>query len=150
VLPSFSNFKDLTTKVLAGLHKELFQRSGGRIGGMGFGMPVLILKTIGRKSGKERATMLTSPVQEGETVVIVASYGGDNRHPTWFLNLEANPDVEITMEGRTRQMKARVASSEERAELWPRVTGKYRGYASYQTRTDREIPLVLLEPVSNA
>ena len=90
--------------------------------------------------------MLTSPVQEGDTVVIVASYGGDNRHPTWFLNLRANPDVEVTMKGRTRKMKARVASAEERAELWPRVTEKYRGYASYQTRTDREIPLVLLEP----
>jgi deazaflavin-dependent oxidoreductase (nitroreductase family) len=146
MMPSFADVKDLSAKVIVGLHREVFMRTGGRIGGSGFGMPVLILKTIGRKSGKERTTMLTSPVQDGETVVIVASYGGDNRHPTWFLNLRDNPDVEITMRGRTRKMKARVASTEERADLWPRVTGKYRGYASYQTRTDREIPLVLLEP----
>jgi deazaflavin-dependent oxidoreductase (nitroreductase family) len=109
-------------------------------------MPVLMLGTIGRKSGKLRTTMLTSPVQDGNALVIVASYGGDNRHPTWFLNLQANPDVEVTMRGRTRNMRARVASTEERAGLWPRVTQKYRGYASYQKRTVREIPLVILEP----
>jgi deazaflavin-dependent oxidoreductase (nitroreductase family) len=149
-VPSIAGVKDLSAKVIFGLHRQLFQWTGGRIGGTGFGMPVLMLKTIGRKSGKERTTMLTSPVQEGDTVVIVASYGGDDRHPTWFLNLKANPDVVITMRGRTRKMKARVASAEERAELWPRVTGKYRGYASYQTRTDREIPLVILEPSGSA
>jgi deazaflavin-dependent oxidoreductase (nitroreductase family) len=148
-VPSIAGLKDLSAKVIFGVHRELFRRTGGRIGGTGFGMPVLMLKTIGRKSGKERTTMLTSPVQDGETVVIVASYGGDDRHPTWLLNLKANPDVVITMRGRTRNMKARVASAEERAELWPRVTGKYRGYASYQTRTDRQIPLVILEPSGN-
>jgi len=146
VITSFSGAKDLSARIVSGLHERLFRTTKGLIGGAGCGMPVLMLGTIGRKSGKLRTTMLTSPVQDGNALVIVASYGGDNRHPTWFLNLQANPDVEVTMRGRTRNMRARVASTEERASLWPRVTQKYRGYASYQKRTVREIPLVILEP----
>ncbi|MGH2795079.1 MAG: nitroreductase family deazaflavin-dependent oxidoreductase, partial [Actinomycetota bacterium] len=109
-------------------------------------MPVLVLTTTGRKTGKRRTTMLTSPVQDGAKVVIVASYGGDDRHPTWFLNLRDNPAVEVTMRGSTRKMKAHVASIDEKARLWPKVTEKYSGYAAYQRRTDRDIPLVILEP----
>jgi deazaflavin-dependent oxidoreductase (nitroreductase family) len=109
-------------------------------------MRVLSLTTTGRKSGKRRTTMLTSPVQDGESIVLVASYGGDDRHPTWFLNLRDNPQVEITMRGQTRPMRARVASAEEKEELWPRVVSAYRGYGQYQQRTDRDIPLVICEP----
>jgi deazaflavin-dependent oxidoreductase (nitroreductase family) len=109
-------------------------------------MPVLALTTTGRKSGKKRTTMLTSPVQDGDAIVVVASYGGDDRHPQWFLNLRDNPDVEITMNGTTRPMRARVASPDEKAELWPRVVEAYRGYGQYQRRTDRDIPLVICEP----
>jgi deazaflavin-dependent oxidoreductase (nitroreductase family) len=94
--------------------------------------------------------MLTSPVQEGDVVVLVASYGGDDRHPTWFLNLRSNPEVEVMMMGDTRRMRARVASAEEKAELWPRVTGAYRSYAQYQRSTSRDIPLVMLEPAGSA
>src|SRR5437660_6035239 len=130
MLPSFGDVKDLTAKVIFGLHKRIFVTTGGRIGGKAFGMPVIMLITTGRKSGKQRTTMLTSPVQEGNSFVIVASYGGDDRHPTWFLNLRANPDVEVVLDGRRREMHARVASDEERAALWPRVTKKYRGYRS--------------------
>jgi deazaflavin-dependent oxidoreductase (nitroreductase family) len=90
--------------------------------------------------------MLTSPVQDGASVVIVASSGGDDRHPAWFLNLRDDPNVEITMKGQTRAMRARVASREEKAELWPRVVAAHGGYAQYQQRTDREIPLIILEP----
>jgi deazaflavin-dependent oxidoreductase (nitroreductase family) len=140
------NPKDVAAKVLTRLHQVIFQTSGGRIGGTGFGMPVLLLRTTGRRSGKTRETMLTSPVQDGEKVVLVASYGGDNRHPTWFLNLRDNPNVELTMRGHTGPMSARIATPEEKSELWPRVTEKYRGYAAYQKRTDRDIPLVILEP----
>lgn len=148
MIPSVSGVKDVVARVLTAMHEQLFKATRGRIGGTGFGMPVLMITTIGRKSGKPRTTMLTSPVQDGDAVVIVASYGGDNRHPAWFLNLQANPDVELTMSGRTQNMTARVASGEERSELWPRVTEKYRGYAAYQRRTDREIPLVILEPAA--
>jgi len=92
--------------------------------------------------------MLTSPVQEGSTIVVVASRGGDDEHPAWFLNLRDNPDVEVSLKGKPKQrMRARVATAEERARLWPQVTKKYKGYAGYQTKTQREIPLVLLDPV---
>ena len=141
-----SSAKDLMARAVNVLHKGILKSTGGRVGGNGFGMPVVILTTTGRKSGKERSTMLTSPVQEGERVVLVASYGGDDRNPAWFLNLRDNPDVQLEMNGKKRLMTAHVASAEEKAELWPKVTSAYKGYAQYQTRTDRDIPLVILDP----
>ncbi len=138
--------KDVVAQLVTGVHESIFKATKGRMGGKAFGMPVLRLTTTGRKSGQPRSTMLTSPVQDGDTVVVVASYGGDPRHPAWFLNLRDHPEVEVTMDGRTRTMQARVATAEEKAELWPRVTEVYKGYGAYQKRTDRDIPLVLLEP----
>jgi deazaflavin-dependent oxidoreductase (nitroreductase family) len=138
--------KDVVAKVGGGFHERLFRATKGRVGGKAFGMPVVMLTTTGRKSGKPRTTMLTSPVQQGDSVVLVASYGGDPRHPAWFLNLRDRPDVEVTMAGRTRKMRARVASAEEKEALWPQVTSAYKGYAGYQRRTERDIPLVILEP----
>jgi deazaflavin-dependent oxidoreductase (nitroreductase family) len=112
-------------------------------------MPVLELTTTGRKSGQPRSVMLTSPLQEGSTLVIVASRGGDDQHPAWLLNLRDNPDVEVAFKGGPKQpMRARVATPEERARLWPLVTADHKNYAGYQTKTQREIPLVLLEPKS--
>jgi deazaflavin-dependent oxidoreductase (nitroreductase family) len=140
------NVKDVAAKAFTKFHKAVFRASNGRIGGKGFGMPVVILTTTGRKSGKKRETMLTTPVHDEKQVILVASYGGDDRHPTWFLNLRDDPKVELTMAGKTRPMTARVASSEEKAELWPRVLEAYKGYGQYQKRTDRDIPLVILEP----
>jgi deazaflavin-dependent oxidoreductase (nitroreductase family) len=91
--------------------------------------------------------MLTSPLQEGTAFVVVASRGGDDHHPAWFLNLRDNPDVEVSVKGEPkRRMRARIANPEERARLWPRVTADHKNYAGYQTKTEREIPLVLLEP----
>ena len=147
MIPSFSDVKDLAARVLSSSHQQLFSITKGRIGNSGFGMPVLMLATTGRKSGKVRTTMLTSPIQEGESLVIVASFGGDNRNPAWYLNLRENPDVEVTMRGSTRKMRARVASIDEKERLWPLVTAKYKGYAAYQRRTERDIPLVILEPI---
>lgn len=138
--------KDLLARGFNVFHRNLVRASKGRIGGTGFGMPVVILTTTGRKSGKERTTVLTSPVHDENRVVLVASYGGDDRHPAWFLNLRDNPAVELEMNGRKRSMKARVASADEKAELWPDVVKSYKGYAQYQTRTERDIPLVILEP----
>jgi deazaflavin-dependent oxidoreductase (nitroreductase family) len=126
----------------------LFKATSGRIGGRIMGMPALILHTTGRKSGQLRTTMLTAPIVEDGRIVLVASYGGDDREPTWALNLRANPAVEVTMGGATRPMTAHVAGAEEKAELWPRVTSTYKGYAGYQTKTERDIPLVILEPAS--
>jgi deazaflavin-dependent oxidoreductase (nitroreductase family) len=110
-------------------------------------MPALELITTGRRSGRPRATMLTSPLQEGGTIVVVASRGGDPQHPAWFLNLRDNPDVVVSWKGGPKQpMRARVATTDERARLWPKVTQDHKNYAGYQKRTDREIPLVLLDP----
>ena len=129
------------------VHRSLLKGSGGKLGWAAAGMPVLELTTIGRKSGQPRSVMLTSPHREGDAVVIVASKGGEDSHPAWFLNIQENPQAVVTIEGGlTCKMIARVASPEERARLWPIVTGKHANYASYQARTDREIPLIMLEP----
>jgi deazaflavin-dependent oxidoreductase (nitroreductase family) len=140
------NLKDTAAKGVNVLHRAVYSATGGRVGGSGLGMPVVILTTIGRKSGQPRTTMLTTPLEDGDRVVVVASWGGDDRNPQWFLNLRENPDVELTLRGKKRKMKAHVASPEERAELWPRVTADHANYAGYQRRTEREIPLVILEP----
>ena len=141
-----ANAKDVVMRVVTGFHESVFRLSNGRLANRGYGMPVLILTTTGRKTGKRRTTMLTSPVQDGANVVLVASNGGDDRQPTWLLNLRADPAVEITMHGQTRSMRARVATAEEKAALWPRVVAAHKGYGQYQQRTDRDIPLVILEP----
>src|SRR5712692_9163622 len=139
---------DLTLKTMNGIHRALLKISGGRIGWEASKMPVLELTTTGRKSGEPRSVMLTSPLQEGDTIVVVASRGGDDHHPAWFLNLRDNPEVEVAYKGKSkRAMRARVADADERARLWPKVIADHRNYADYQTRTTREIPLVLLEPV---
>ena len=143
---SVSAAKDVVAKAVTRFHEAMFNATGGRLAGNLFGMPVVRLTTTGRRSGKPRTTMLTSPVQDGDRVVLVASYGGDHRHPAWYLNLREHPQVEVTMRGRTRPMRARTASPAEKAELWPRVTKVYRGYGFYQARTGRDIPLVILEP----
>jgi deazaflavin-dependent oxidoreductase (nitroreductase family) len=138
---------DLSLKAMNGVHRAMLKLTCGRFGWHVSNMPALELTTIGRKSGQPRAVMLTSPVQEDRTIVVVASRGGDHIHPAWFLNLRDNPDVEVSFQGGAkRPMHARVASAEERARLWPLVTADHKNYAAYQKRTDREIPLVLLEP----
>jgi deazaflavin-dependent oxidoreductase (nitroreductase family) len=140
---------DFFFKAANTFHRTVLNLSGGRIGGSGMNMPVLQLTTTGRKSGQKRTVMLTTPVQEGDTIVVVASRGGDPQHPAWFLNLRDNPDVEVAMgAGKAKPMRAHVADADERARLWPLVTAKYKGYADYQKRAEREIPLVLLDPVS--
>jgi deazaflavin-dependent oxidoreductase (nitroreductase family) len=140
------NAKDRAGKIVNTIHRNLFTRTNGRVGGKLIGMPALMLTTTGRKSGKKRQTMLTSPVHDDERVVVVASWGGDDRHPTWYLNIRENPDVELTMDGKTRPMRAHIAKDEERAELWREISTNFKNYAGYQTKTKRVIPLVVLEP----
>ncbi len=138
---------DLMLKTMNAVHRGVLKLTGNRVGASFGGMPSLELTTIGRKSGKPRSVMLTAPLREGEAYVIVASRGGDDVHPTWFLNLRDNPAVEVQVVGKPKQqMRARIASAEERARMWPLITGRYKNYAGYQKRTTREIPLVVLEP----
>ncbi len=136
---------DNALKFMNAVHRVMLKASFGKLGWTGAGMPVLELTTVGRKSGQKRAVMLTSPLQEGDTWVIVASRGGDDIHPAWFLNLRDNPNVDVTIRGTTKAMTARVATSEERARMWPVIAEKFKNYAGYQSKTQREIPLVLLE-----
>ncbi len=138
--------KDAFYKVGTGIHRAIFNLSKGRFFGKAFGMPLVELVTTGRRSGKERATMLSVPIVEGDRLVVVASFGGDDRHPAWYLNLRANPEVRATMGGSTRTMIARIATEEERGELWPQITSAFEGYARYQKRTRRPIPVIILEP----
>ena len=138
---------DLTLKMMNTVHRTLMTVSFGRIGWTVASMPVLELTTTGRKSGQPRSTMLTTPWQDGDTLAIVASRGGDDHHPAWFLNLRANPAVTVRTGSGTRAMTARITTGEERTELWSQITAKHRNYADYQSKTDREIPVVLLEPV---
>ena len=141
------NLKDELGKAVNVVHQSLFKATSGRLGGSLMGMEALILTTTGRKSGAPRQHMLTAPIVEDRRLVLVGSWGGDDRHPQWFRNLQADPDVRITRAGGTRAYRARVATPDERAELWPRVVARYAGYAQYQRNTEREIPLVICEPV---
>jgi F420H(2)-dependent quinone reductase len=107
--------------------------------------PTLLLDHVGAKSGQARTTPLTY-LRDGEDFVIVASKGGHPRNPSWFHNLRAHPDTTVQVGSRRQAVRARVARPAERARLWPRVVELYGGYGDYQARTDREIPLVILEP----
>lgn len=138
---------DFVLKAMNNTHRVILAVSGGRLGWTAGNMPVLELTTTGRKSGQQRATMLTSPLQEGDTLVIVASRGGDDHNPAWFLNLRDNPEVTVKWKGGEPQtMTAKVATKKQRARMWPIITEQYSTYAGYQKRTEREIPLVLLTP----
>ncbi len=110
------------------------------------GMKTLELHVVGRTSGEKRSTLLTAPICEDDRIVLVASKGGHSDHPQWYKNLVVNPEVEITIDGTTRTMKARTAEGDERTELWAQITSKYRNYAGYQKNTDREIPVIVCEP----
>jgi deazaflavin-dependent oxidoreductase (nitroreductase family) len=138
---------DLMLKGMNAVHRAVLKLSFGKLGWSVGSMTVVELTTTGRKSGKPHTVLLTSPLQEGNAYVVVASRGGDDHHPAWFLNLRANPEVEASIKGEARQpMTARVATAQERERLWPQVTKAASQYASYQTKTEREIPLVLIEP----
>ena len=137
---------DLMLKTMNGVHRGVMKITGGRVGWNIGGMKVIELTTVGRRSGERRSVMLTSPVQEGDAIVVVASRGGDDHHPGWYLNLVADPEVDVTIKGEHTPMRARVAIAEERVWLWPKVVEVAKNYAGYQRKTEREIPLVLLEP----
>jgi deazaflavin-dependent oxidoreductase (nitroreductase family) len=128
-------------------HRVLLTLTCGRFPKRLGGMETLELHTTGRKSGQRRSTMLTTPMADERRVIVVASKGGHDEHPDWYKNLSANPDVEITRAGQTRRMRARTASPAEKAELWPKIVSVYKGYAGYQKRSERDIPVVICESI---
>lgn len=136
---------DFFLKTMNVVHKTMLTLSFGKLGWKTAGMPVLKLTTVGRKSGEPRTVMLTSPVQVGDTIVIVASKGGEPNHPLWYLNMMDNPEVQVEWKGEpAKTMIATTASAAEKAELWPKIVAAYRGYGGYQKRTDRDIPVIFL------
>ncbi len=127
-------------------HTLVYRLTGGRVGHTFPGFPsMLLLDHVGAKS----ATRRTSPllyIRDGDDLVLVASKGGYPKHPGWYHNLLANPDTTVQVGSERRAVHARVATPAQRERLWPRVVASYGSYADYQRRTDREIPLVVLEP----
>jgi deazaflavin-dependent oxidoreductase (nitroreductase family) len=133
----------LRVKTLSAIHRSIYSASGGRVGKRIAGMPVLLLTTKGRTTGRRRTSPLTYFEEDG-AIVLVASYGGRPHNPEWFENLIVASEGEVTIGRERRHMRARRATAEERARLWPRIVGTYDGYATYQAKTDREIPLAVL------
>jgi deazaflavin-dependent oxidoreductase (nitroreductase family) len=126
-------------------HMFWYRLSGGALGGKLMGVPCLLLTTTGRKSGRQRTTPLMY-LRDGQDVVVVASYGGSPAHPSWYRNLVAHPEAEVQIGREQMRVAARTADDDERARLWPRLVEAYKSYADYQTRTERKIPVVILEP----
>ncbi len=135
----------LIRRVMAG-HTFIYRASGGLIGHRVPGAPpTLLLTHVGAKSGQKRVSPLSYTNGDGDDLVLVASKGGYPKNPAWFHNLKANPDTTVQVGREHRPVHARVATPEERERLWPRVVDNYAGYAEYQKRTERQIPLVILE-----
>ena len=129
-----------------GGHTLIYRATGGMVGHRFGGLlpQTLLLEHVGAKSGKKRTSPLTY-TSDGDDLVLVASKGGYPKNPAWLHNLRANPDTYVQVARERRPVHARVAAPEERERLWPKVLETYGGYAAYQKRTYREIPLVILE-----
>jgi deazaflavin-dependent oxidoreductase (nitroreductase family) len=135
---------NLGFRILGGLHKRVYRLTGGRVGGRIGKLPVLLLTTIGRKSGRPRTQPLAY-TRVGDGYAVIASKGGAAQHPLWYLNLRANPLAEVTVGRDTRKVRARDAEGEERERLWRALADLYPGYDRYAQKTSRRIPVVVLE-----
>ncbi len=133
-------------KIFTGLHGKLYALSGGRIGSKMSGGAIVLLNTTGAKSGKTRSSPLIA-LDHNDGWAVIASFSGHDVHPGWFHNLQANPEASITIGKTTTAVKARTVGSDERAELWDRAVAAYSDYEKYARVTDREIPIVALEPI---
>jgi deazaflavin-dependent oxidoreductase (nitroreductase family) len=135
-----------TIQTMTGLNNVAYRLSKGRVGGnTPRGAPICLLTTTGRKTGRMRTVSLVY-LADGEDLVVVASLGGMSHHPSWYLNLMADPVAVVQDGDRTLRVVARVATPAERDRFWPPLIDSYEHFASYQIRTDREIPLVVLSP----
>jgi F420H(2)-dependent quinone reductase len=131
-------------KLMSRLNTWAYRATGGRLGGrFRGGAPVMLVTTVGRKTGK-RHTLPLLYLRDGEAVVTVASKGGMDHHPLWYRNMIANPDVDVQIGTAVEPMRARTADAAEKAALWPKLVAMYPDYAQYQARTERDIPVVIL------
>lgn len=138
----------VVARTLGSLHTWVYQKSEGRIGShFTGGAPVMLLTTRGRKSGKLRTSPLLY-MRDGERIITVASKGGAPAHPAWYLNLEETPEATVQIGNEQIAMRATTATTEQKAKYWPRLIAVYPAYQSYQARTDRDIPVVILRPVA--
>jgi F420H(2)-dependent quinone reductase len=136
----------LIARAVLWLHVTLYRLTNGRIGGRFIaGSPILLLNTTGRRTGKRRTRPLAY-VRDGERFVLCASNGGSPRHPGWYHNLATTGRAEIQVGARHLAVTARAADPAERSLLFPRFVQMYKGYAAYEEKTSRQIPLVLLTP----
>ena len=136
----------LAWKLGSGAHAGVYRATGGKLFGRMGKSPILLLNTVGRKSGKKRTSPLLYAM-DGEDFVIIASKGGASAHPAWYLNLMANPEATVEIEDREVRVRAEEADSEEKSRLWQKMVEKYPAYDAYQEKTEREIPLLVLRPV---
>lgn len=140
---------DAFLKPVSWLNTQLIRATGGRVGGAVGGVRICVLTTTGRRSGEPRSVALVyfrDPEPDGADIVLVASKGGMPHHPHWYLNLRDDPNVEIEIGRERRGYTARTATPDEKLRLWPRAVATYKGYAGYQRRTDRDIPVVVCTP----
>ncbi|MEX2247053.1 MAG: nitroreductase family deazaflavin-dependent oxidoreductase [Dehalococcoidia bacterium] len=126
-------------------HQFWYRMTGGLVGGNFFGTKILLLTTTGRRTGRKHTTPLTY-VEDGDDFVVIASNGGNERHPQWWLNLRADPSAEIQAMSRNIRVSADEAEGDDRERIWHAVTRRYPVYAGYERRTSRRIPVVLLHP----
>ncbi|MDH3606819.1 MAG: nitroreductase family deazaflavin-dependent oxidoreductase [Acidimicrobiia bacterium] len=139
--------RDATVRRLSRLHAALYRATRGRVGRRLVASDMLLLTTRGRISGRLHTVPLLY-LADGETLVVVASWGGRDYHPHWYLNLLAQPAATANVAGSSRPVVARTADAAERSTWWERVQKAYPGYRTYQRRTRREIPIVFLEPAT--
>ncbi|MBC7814412.1 MAG: nitroreductase family deazaflavin-dependent oxidoreductase [Burkholderiales bacterium] len=132
-------------KLFTAFHIWMYRQSNGQRMNIMRGMPVLLLTTTGRKTGKQRTTPLMY-IEDGENVVITASAGGDDADPAWFKNLQTNPRATVEIKGITQTVVAQVAEPEQKAPLWSRLISQAPFFGEYQRSTTREIPMVILQP----
>ncbi|WP_090421324.1 nitroreductase family deazaflavin-dependent oxidoreductase [Mycobacterium europaeum] len=123
----------------------MYRLSKGKWGGTFQKNPVALLTTTGRKTGQPRVSPLLY-LREGDRVILVASQGGRDNHPLWYLNLKADPKVSVQIKDEVLQLQARDATAEERAEYWPKLVAMYPNFDDYQSWTDRVIPIVICDP----
>ena len=141
--------RDRTAKTLSTIHTLAYRLTGGRVGRRLVDNDMLLLTTRGRKTGTPHTVPLLY-LRDGEALVVIASWGGRPNHPHWYLNLEADAGAKVQVPGETWDVTAEPMEAEERAQWWPRIVEAYGGYADYQARTDRPIPVVRLSPTELA
>ena len=136
----------LALKLGSRVHAGVYRATGGKLFGRMGESPILLLNTVGRKSGRKRTSPLLY-VMDGDDFVIIASKGGAPTHPAWYLNLNDNPDATVEVGDREVLVRAEEAHSEEKVRLWQKMVEMYPSYDNYQSKTKREIPLLVLHPV---